>query len=80
MTNEQPRGTVLIDRAPSTLSSNFITIDVTDDGRIEVTFDSHDGNTSWGESLSYGDSLYLAERLGGKYGFDAVAASRRISS
>jgi hypothetical protein len=59
------RNTTILDEVSSTLSANTITVDVTDDGRIEITFNSSDGSLSWGESLTQEDSLYLAKRLGG---------------
>ncbi len=63
------RVATILDDVASTHSDNRITVDVTDDGRIEITFTAPDESCSWGESLSYEDSLYLAERLGGRMGF-----------
>lgn len=40
----------------STLSACSIVVDVID-GRLEVTFDTLDGDTSWGEGLSEEDTF-----------------------
>lgn len=53
----------ILSSAPSTLSGNTVTVEITDDGRLEVTLEAHDGSVSWGEGLSYEDTLYVAERM-----------------
>lgn len=54
------RPSILADTA-SMLSANRITIEIGQRGELEVTFDG--GDTSWGEALSYEDTLYIAERM-----------------
>lgn len=49
--------------APSGLSNNTITIDVLANGRVEITFETWDGEETWGEALQPSDVQRLRVAL-----------------